>query len=301
MLARVTADRPDVKIGEAVWLDSNDRVVAEARGIECRRGRTSVDRMIHRVEWLPQDDPALVAPHEPLEVLARAFARAALAAVPTPARPEIAALLRPHAAAADAATTPSAAVEALVAAYPDHESEINLVGRCGMALADVLIGTRDPLDLLFSTDRRSPRRLSRLTTGAAPQPGSSGHCRRRKTASCDRDRRRHRRDDTGVARSPARQHRLPLHRHIAGVSDSRATCARRLAGLAHRDVSTSHSIRPAGIEPGTFDVVVAANVLHATPDLPPPSATPPACWRLADGWCWWKAPARWRGSTSRSA
>jgi NADPH:quinone reductase-like Zn-dependent oxidoreductase/3-oxoacyl-(acyl-carrier-protein) synthase/SAM-dependent methyltransferase len=267
VLARTTDDRPDAKIGEAIWLDASDRIVAEARGIECRRGRASVDRMIHRVEWLAQDDAALVAPHEALEVLARAFARDALAAVPTPARPEITALLRPHADAADAAVTPSAdAIDALSSAYPDHEAEIALVGRCGAALADVLDGKRDPLDLLFSAEggahgayRGSP--LARRLNQAAAAVVAGARPRRVIEIG-------------GGTAATTRALRDVLPNGIdflfTDISPAFLTAAQRALAdwpalrTARLDISRDPATQ--GID-GTFDVVVAANVLHATPDL----------------------------------
>jgi acyl transferase domain-containing protein/NADPH:quinone reductase-like Zn-dependent oxidoreductase/SAM-dependent methyltransferase len=268
VLARITDERPDVKIGETIWLDANSRIVAEARGIECRRGRASIDRMIHRIEWLTQDDDALAAPHEALEVLARAFARDALAAVPAPAKPEIAALLRPHAAAAEASVTPSpAAIEALAAAHPDHEAEIALVGRCGAALADVLSGQRDPLDLLFSTEggahgayRGSPlaRRLNQAA--AAAMAGA-------------RPRRVIEIGGGTAATTRALRDVLPssIEYLFTDISPAFLTAAQRALAdwPALRAATLDISRDPAaqGIESGTFDVVVAANVHHATPDL----------------------------------
>jgi NADPH:quinone reductase-like Zn-dependent oxidoreductase/SAM-dependent methyltransferase len=267
VLARVTDDRPDVKIGEAVWLDTSDRIVAEARGIECRRGRASGDRMIHRVEWLAQDDAALVAPHDALEVLARAFARDALAAVPTPVRPEIAALLRPHAASAEASVVPStAAIEALAAAHPEHEAEIALVGRCGNALVDVLTGKRDPLDLLFSGDggahgayRGSP--LARRLNQAAAAVVAGARPRRVIEIG-------------GGTAATTRALRVALPDTIdylfTDISPAFLTAAQRALAdwPALRTAPLDISLDPAaqGID-GTFDVVVAANVLHAATDL----------------------------------
>lgn len=268
VLARVIDDRPDVKVGEAIWLDANDRIVAEARGIECRRGRASVDRMIHRVDWLAQDDAALVAPHEVLEGLARAFARDALAAVPKPARPEIAALLRPHAVAAEVSITPSAAaIEALAAAHPEHEAEIALVGRCGGALADVLAGKRDPLDLLFSAEagahgayRGSPlaRRLNQAAAAAV------AGARPRRVIEIG-----------GGTAATTRAVRDVLPNGIdylfTDISPAFLTAAQRALAdwqaLRTATLDISHDPAAQGIELGTFDVVVAANVLHATPDL----------------------------------
>ncbi len=267
VLARVADERPDVKIGEAVWLDASDRMVAEARGIECRRGRASVDRMIHRVDWVPQDDAALVAPHEALEVLARALARDALAAVPTPARPEIAALLRPHAAAAEASVVPSiATIEALSTAHPDHAAEIALVGRCGAALADVLAGKRDPLDLLFSSDgsahgayRGSP--LARRLNQAAAAVVAGARPRRVIEIG-------------GGTAATTRALRDVLPNSIdylfTDISPAFLTAAQRALAdwpaLRTATLDISHDPAAQGID-GTFDVVVAANVLHATPDL----------------------------------
>jgi NADPH:quinone reductase-like Zn-dependent oxidoreductase/3-oxoacyl-(acyl-carrier-protein) synthase/SAM-dependent methyltransferase len=267
VLARVTDERPDVKIGAAIWLDASDRIVAEAHGIECRRGRVSVDRMIHRLDWVPQDDATLVAPHEALEVLARAFARDALAAVPTPTRPEIAALLHPHATAANASVVPSvAAIEALSAAHPDHEAEIALVGRCGAALADVLAGKRDPLDLLFSSDggahgayRGSP--LARRLNQAAAAVVAGARPRRVIEIG-----------GGTAATTRALREVLPdsIEYLFTDISPAFLTAAQRALAdwpaLRTATLDISHDPATQGIE-GTFDVVVAANVLHATPDL----------------------------------
>lgn len=46
---------------------------------------------------------------------------------------------------------PDILLSELVARYPAYEAELTLTGRCGAALAGVLVGTQDPLQLLFPT------------------------------------------------------------------------------------------------------------------------------------------------------
>ncbi len=268
ILARIVDDTPDAKTGELLWLDESGSVLAEARGVVCRRARSPAERMIYRLAVRPDEDPSLTAPHAALEVVARAFARDALAAVPTPVRPALAALLSLHAAAANPAmTAPGAAIDALQKAYPDHSVEIALVGRCGRALADVLAGKQDPLAVLFGHDdgahgayRASPfaQRINDVAAGVA---------------AAARPRRIVEIGGGTAATTRALRAALPdtVDYLFTDISPAFLAAARRAfsdwSGLRTATLDISRDPVPQGIETGTFDLVVAANVLHATPDL----------------------------------
>ncbi|MDR3538267.1 MAG: beta-ketoacyl synthase N-terminal-like domain-containing protein [Acetobacteraceae bacterium] len=282
VLARLTGDAADAKTGDVLWLDANGAVIAEARGVVCRRVRGNVADMLYHLVWRPDADPALVAPHATLERLACAFARDALASGAEPARPAIARLLRRHVAAADPALTdPTAACRDLATRHPDHAAEITLVGRCGEALPAVLAGTRDPLDVLFGADdgahgayRASPlgRRLNRVAAavavGASPQ----------------------RVIEIGGG-TAATTH--ALRAALPDVAEYLFTdISPSFLGAAKRQFADWQALRTApldiardpagqGIATGAWDLVVAANVLHATPDLA--AAVRHACRLLAPG------------------
>lgn len=267
ILARIVDDNSEAKTGDVMWLDRSDTVVAEARAVVCRRVQSSVDRMIYQLVCRP-DDPPTATPYEALEELARVFARDALASVAAPARPALATLLRPHADAADPTiTSVAAAIEELTDAFPDHAVEIALVARCGQALPDVLAGRRDPLDVLFNDDsgargayRASPlaRRLNRAAASVA---------------AAARPRRVIEIGGGTAATTQALREVLPATVDYLFTDISPAFLAaaeRTFAGWLNLRTATLDISRPPALqdmEVGTFDLVVAANVLHATPDL----------------------------------
>lgn len=268
ILARIIDDKLDAKTGELLWLDESGSVLAEARGVVCRRARSPSERMIWQLVTRPAENPSLTEPHAALEVVARAFARDALAAVPSPARPALAALLRPHAAAANPAMkAPAAAIDALSKAYPDHAAEITLVGRCGQALADVLAGKQDPLALLFGHDdgahgayRASPFAQHINDVAAA-------------VAAAARPRRVIEIGGGTAATTRALRAALPdtIEYLFTDVSPAFLAAAQRAfpewTGFRTAALDISRDPATQGMEAGTFDLVVAANVLHATPDL----------------------------------
>ncbi|MBN8905721.1 MAG: methyltransferase, partial [Rhodospirillales bacterium] len=288
VLARVTADTPDAKTGDVLWLDASGSVLAEARDVICRRARPSIDAMLHRLAWVPDADPALTAPHDALERAARAFARDALAAIasadalasvaitpfshhadPAPAptralaRPAVATLLRPHAAAADPdLRDPAALCRDLAARHPDHAAEIDLVARCGAALPAVLDGSRDPLELLFGGDgahgayRESPLATHLNAVAAAVARGA----RPARVIEIG--------GGTGATTAALRA-ALPAGTDFlfTDLSPAFLAAAERRFGVRTAPLDITRDPAAQGIEPGTWDRVVAANVLHATPDL----------------------------------
>ena len=283
VVARVTDDAANAKTGDVQWLDTSGGVIAEARGVVCRRARAGgIADMLYQIVWRPDEDPALTAPYPELERLACAFARDALSAVAEPARAPVAGLLRRHEAAAEATVTdPEAACRALSDRYPDHAAEIALVRRCGAALPAVLAGTRDPLEVLFGSDdnadgayRGSPlaRRLNRMAgaVAAAARPARVIEI------------------GGGTAATTA-----ALRTALPGVADYLftdiapsflAAAVQRFAGWpALRTAALDIARDPAaqGIDTGAWDLVLAANVLHAAPDLA--AALGHACRLLAPG------------------
>ncbi|MBN8929495.1 MAG: KR domain-containing protein [Rhodospirillales bacterium] len=279
VLARISVDTPDAKTGDVLWLDAAGTVLAEARDVVCRRIRPAIDAMLHRLAWLPDADPALTAPHAALERAACAFARDALAAIDgpersppgalarvplaTPARPAIATLLRPHAAAADPELRdPAALCRELAARHPDHAAEIDLVARCGAALPSVLDGTRDPLELLFGGEgahgayRASPLAAHLNAIAAAVARGA----RPARVIEIG--------GGTGATTSalhpalPARSDYL-----FTDLSPAFLAAAEQRFGVRTAPLDIMRDPAAQGIETGAWDLVVAANVLHATPDL----------------------------------
>lgn len=263
-LARLTEDGAQQKRGDLLWLDAAGRVVAEAVGIVCRRAAGTVGEMLYRLAWRPETDPDLIAPHEALERIACSFARQALAAVPSPVRPAIVSLLQPHATGETGIADPAAASRELAARYPAQAAEIELVGRCGGALADVLAGRRDPLDVLFGNEggahgayRDSPlaRRLNAIAAsvvaGARPRRiieigGGTGATTRAVRAVLQGSS-EYLFTDVSPAFLAAAERQFP------GVRTAALDIGREPVGQ--------------GIEAGVWDLVIAANVLHATPDL----------------------------------
>lgn len=259
IVARLTEDGAETKTGDILWLDAAGAVLAEARGVACRRAGTAAGDLVFTLGWRPATDPALTEPHEALERLARLFIRDGLAAVPAPARPALARLLAPHAAAAGPAEDAAAGCTALARQFPAQAAEIALVARCGAALPDVLAGRQDPLALLFGDGapdgayRDSPLARHLNAVAAAVARGA------RRVIEIG--------GGTGATTAALRA-ALPQADYLftdigAGFLDA---AARRL-GVATARLDISADPAAQGIEPGRHDLVLAANVLHAAPDL----------------------------------
>ena len=264
--AWLTGEAPDTRTGDVLWLGAAGEVVAQALGVVCRRARPRGAELLFRLCWRPDADPAVMAPHDALEAIACGFARDALAAVAVPARPELAALLRPHAERAGPDDAPEAACRALAARHPAHAAEIALVARCGAALADVLTGRRDPLEVLFGAG------------GADGAYAGSPLARRLNAvaASVARAARPRRVIEIGggtAATTAALRDALEGAEEVLFTDLSAAFLAAagaRFAGwpgfrTARLDIAADPVAQ--GIPAGAWDLVVAANVLHAAPDL----------------------------------
>lgn len=266
--ARLTVNRAELKTGDVRWFDGNGQVVGEAGGVVCRRADTRVDDMIYRLAWRPTQGSSEAGPYADLEGIARCFARDALLAVPDPARTTVAGLLRRHAAAADTGSgDPSDTCRSLAADYPDHAAEIALVARCGAALPSVLRGEADPVTLLFGGDdgAHGAYRLSPLAQRINAAAAAVAHGARPRRVI-----------ELGGGTAATTRALRPA---LGGTTEYRFTdISPGFLGAASRqfgdwpafrtgvlDITRSPSGQ--GVREGEWDLVVAANVLHATPDL----------------------------------
>ncbi|HUL75997.1 MAG TPA: beta-ketoacyl synthase N-terminal-like domain-containing protein [Vicinamibacteria bacterium] len=166
---------------------------------------------------------------------------------------------------------------ALRAAHPEFDAEIGLVARCAPALADVLRGTSDPLDLLFpqgsfaSTERLyqdSP--VFSLYNVLAKEALAEAV----RTLPADR---RLRVLEIGAGTGGTTAHvlaALPAERTEYVFSDVSARFTSRaqekFAGhpfVRYALLDIEQEAEAQGFASKTYDVVIAANVLHATRDL----------------------------------
>ena len=172
---------------------------------------------------------------------------------------------------------PASEGEALKQAFPQAVAELVLTNRCGAALAPVLQGHTDPLSLLFpggslaDTERlyqeSPPARVYNGLMAAAVEAI-------RRAAPADRPLRVL---EIGAGTGSTTAHVLPrlagvaLEYTFTDVSPLFLHRARdKFAGQAGLrfdllDIASDPAVQ--GFKPGHFDVVLAANVLHATPDL----------------------------------
>ncbi len=180
--------------------------------------------------------------------------------------------------ARDAGSVPSAQAltqshEALTQACPFARHELTLLRRCGERLADVLTGEVDPLDVLFpGADMEI---TARFYSEAVPTVSINAAI-------------------AAIVREASSTRKLRILEIGAGSGSTAAAILERAAGdkvdYCFTDVSAlflqqaqrRHSARQdfhsqrldisqnperQGFEADSFDVIVAANVLHATPDL----------------------------------
>ncbi len=174
-------------------------------------------------------------------------------------------------------TNPESLFEQLVAKYPHGTTELHLLGRCGSALAEVLLGITDPLPLLFSDDGPSAADLYLN----APASRAANLMLKDAVVAAVHDLPNDRRlrvvevgAGTGSATSailPA----LPLDRVEYAFTDISAgffaEAESRLskfgANLQYSTLNIEEPPESQGFSLHGYDLVIAANVLHATRDL----------------------------------
>jgi SAM-dependent methyltransferase/acyl carrier protein/NAD(P)-dependent dehydrogenase (short-subunit alcohol dehydrogenase family) len=165
----------------------------------------------------------------------------------------------------------------LLEAYPDYRAELTLLARCGDRLAEVLQGSQDPLQLLFPEgdpaaleglyrDSPSARVFNRIVQRAAAE-----------LAAHHKEGRALRVLEIGAGTGSTTQYVLPalppeteyLFTDISPLFVSRAAemfSQRTSMEFRVFDVDDKTPLEQ-GLKPGSFDLIVAANVLHATRDL----------------------------------
>jgi acyl transferase domain-containing protein/SAM-dependent methyltransferase len=165
----------------------------------------------------------------------------------------------------------------LLEAHPGYAGEISLAARCARELADVLRGRTNPMELLFP--QGSLDQLERIYQDA---PGSKVFNTLLRTtleaALAKAPRRRAIRVlEVGAGTGSTAAYLLPAldsdrtRYTFTDVSNAFLVRARqkfeRYGLVDYRILDVSQSPQSQGFDPGSFDVIVASHVLHATPDL----------------------------------
>ena len=256
--------------GAIWWLDGAGQILAHAEGVTCRAAvgsspRTDLFGLVWDGRFASETDEVLAE----MNRIAAGYAADALARCKgrvTARQRSFAALLDRHARSVDRSAAPCAAADRLALRHPAHAAEVALVRRAGEALGDVLEGRRDPLEVVFGDD--GPTGAYAGSPLAAALNGLVA--------------------DIAAAARPARV--------IEVGAGTGATTAAVLGRLAHdtdylfTDIGAGFlaaaaerfGSRPGfatarfdlaaapdaqGIAPASFDLVIAANVLHALPSL----------------------------------
>jgi acyl transferase domain-containing protein/SAM-dependent methyltransferase/acyl carrier protein len=175
------------------------------------------------------------------------------------------------------APDPDAAAARLTERFPEHAAEIALLRRCGCALPDVLRGEADALQLLFRTGE--PAEAENLYHDAPLSRGVNGLARAAVgslTAQLPADRVL-RVLEIGAGTGGTTAHLLPLlptdrseyvFTDVSGAFLDRAQA--RFAAfpfVRYEVLDVEHDPEAQGFAAGGFDLIVAANVLHATGDV----------------------------------
>lgn len=165
-----------------------------------------------------------------------------------------------------------ALAKTLHARYPANALEIDLVARCGGGLAGVLTGQADPLQLLFTpgdniySDSGLARVANAMTAAAvaeALQRRGPGPVRILEVGAGT--------GATTAALLPLLQGRDGSHYQFTDLAPAFLTTAQRTfneqPGIEFTRFDLEQAPATQGLTPGSFDIVVAANVVHATADL----------------------------------
>ncbi|WP_158929667.1 type I polyketide synthase [Acidisphaera sp. S103] len=211
--------------------------------------------------------PDLAAARDALNRLARAFAAEAAGEVTAPNRMRAAGHLR---ALGQAAAVPADVLgERLAAAHPEAATEFALLRRCGAALPAILRGEIDPLAPLFADDSAgrlyaeapTARRMNGLLAGLL-RDATAGQSNRLRVLEVG----------AGTGGTTASMlAALPPGTEYVFTDVSPALLARAAARFpqvrtevldVERDPTTQ------GFGGAKFDIIVAANVLHACRDIP---------------------------------
>ena len=166
---------------------------------------------------------------------------------------------------------------ALAVEFPDGEAELDLTRRCGEELAPVLRGTVDPLQILFpGGSLADTERLYERSPAARAYNGLVAEAFERIASAAPTDRPL-RVLEIGAGTGSTTTYvlsklgRRPVEYTFTDVSPLFLNRAREkfrdAPFMRYALLDIGRASAPQGFAPGTFDVVVGANVVHATPDL----------------------------------
>ncbi|MBS0540139.1 MAG: polyketide synthase dehydratase domain-containing protein, partial [Proteobacteria bacterium] len=176
---------------------------------------------------------------------------------------------------APAEASADALVDVLLAEAPSMAGEIGVLRRCGGALAEVLTGKRDPLTLLFPAQGEGAGAFYETSPYARTVNGLLSEAAKAIADTVPKGRTLRVLEvgaGTGGATGAVLEGLAQIRPHyvFTDLSASFLSAARHKfasADLATRLLDIERAPAEQGIAPGGFDVVVAANVLHATRDL----------------------------------
>jgi 3-oxoacyl-(acyl-carrier-protein) synthase/SAM-dependent methyltransferase/acyl carrier protein/short-subunit dehydrogenase len=252
--------------------------VVEVRWIEIgwRQPADFARRLDQALAAVPSSPPVPAALSDGLSRAAAGFALDAISAACAgaaahPGLPRLKAIAN----AAEPAAAPRELAACLAEAFPDHRDEIELFARCGGGWAQILSGERSGLELLLDPDdperllrvyrdgpaNRRPNALTRATVAALLQLRGPGRPLRVV--------------ELGAGTGATTEILLPLmpegSRYLAtdlaaGLLASLQSRLGRQGALEVALVDAARPLGPQGLAAGSFDLVVAANVLHALAD-----------------------------------
>ena len=172
-------------------------------------------------------------------------------------------------------------------AHPESSAERTLLVRCGQQLAEVLTGRTDPLGLLFPQQGIGAEDLYRDSPGARLFNGLIAAVVQRVVSALPADRRL-RVLEIGAGTGGTTGFVLPVlppERTDYVYTDLSAgffaTAESRYSAypfVRYQTLDIEQDPVEQGFAPHQFDLVLAANVLHATRDLKETWATSGSCW-----------------------
>ncbi len=163
----------------------------------------------------------------------------------------------------------------LLAAFPEYVAEISLIARCGAALGDVLSGREDPLPLFFGPD--ASQDLEHLYATGPTARVYNELLVHALAAAAEAAGRPIRVLEVGAGTGGTTVHlEAALRPYLAEYVSTDVSSAFRRRGegrfvrspnLRFATVDLERALDEQGLEAGSFDIVVAADVVHATTDV----------------------------------
>lgn len=281
-IKRVAAPVPADPVSDALlavdWQEVAGTIVPAAAGWADVAGAADAARRTAHAAALPETGLA-----DGLDRLAARYARDALSALDLIALPDLSRekarlLARLHHIADDSGGGDVAARQ-LTEAFPGNAADIALVARCGRAIADVLTDKADPLSLLFTDEAKRDEAggegvyaragLAETANDMAAAALSAALAQRGDGAT------RPRLLEVGAGTGATTAALLPVLEQAGGAGLYHFTdlsvgfltkAGQRFAGVP--DFATGQlDLEKPVTDPQRYDVVIAANVVHATADL----------------------------------